>query len=176
MSVIAFDTQILIWGVQGVAKPGQRGMIARTEAYLDLLGKRKSEKVIVPLPAAMEYVCGFPIEEQQKQWPVLSKRFALVPFDLRAAEIERRRVERDRAASSPKKSKSGATVKVDFAELTRQQIKVDVQILAIAIAAGATEIVTHDIDHFSSFARGYPIEVRDIPLATVQPPLPFPDD
>ena len=145
-----------------------------------LLGKRKSEKVIVPLPAAMEYVCGFPIEEQQKHWPVLSKRFALVPFDLRAAmiaaEIERRRVERDRAASSPKKSKSGATVKVDFAELTRQQIKVDVQILAIAIAAGATEIVTHDIDHFSSFARGYPIEVRDIPLVTVQPPLPFPDD
>ena len=178
MSVIAFDTQVLIWGVQGIARPGQKGMIARAQAYFELLGQRK-DKVIVPLPAAMEYVCGFPISLQSMQWPVLSKKFKLVPFDLRAAmiasEIEWTRMERSRPANKLPKSKHSPS-KVELAELTRQQIKVDVQILAIAIAAGATEIVTHDIAHFSSFSQGYEIQVHDIPSLTMQPPLPFPDD
>jgi hypothetical protein len=38
--MICFDTQPLIWGVQGYATPGQEGMIVRTKKYIESLNAK----------------------------------------------------------------------------------------------------------------------------------------
>lgn len=169
MKLVAFDTQILVWGVQGHSHPTQKGMIARATTYIEDLAK-KNARIIIPTPVAWEYVCWFPVEEQDEQWAVLSRRFRLAPFDLRAAQIAAQ-IERLRLSAVGGTKAKTRQSEAQIGDLTRQKIKVDVQILAIAIAAGAESIITHDAEHFSPLAANHPIQVVDIHDTSIQPSL-----
>lgn len=169
MKLVAIDTQILVWGVQGHSHPTQKGMIARATAHIDDLAK-KNARIIIPTPVAWEYVCWFPVDEQDEQWAVLSRRFRLAPFDLRAAQIAAK-IERQRLGIPGGTKAKVRQTEVEIGDLTRQKIKVDVQILAIAIAVGAESIITHDSAHFLPLAGNQPIQVIDIRNIEVQPNL-----
>lgn len=169
MKLIAIDTQILVWGVQGRSHSTQKGMIARAKAYFDELVK-KDARIIIPTPVAWEYVCWFPIAEQNEQWAILSRRFRLAPFDLRAAQIAAV-IERQRLNGKVSKKAKRSPTEAEIGDLTRQQVKVDVQILAIAIAVGAESIITDDSNHFLPLAVDQPIQVVDLHAIEVQTEL-----
>lgn len=169
MKLVAFDTQILVWGVQGHSHPTQKGMIARAASYIEDLGK-KNVRIVIPTPVAWEYVCWFPVAEQDEHWAVLSRRFRLAPFDLRAAQIAAR-IERLRLSTVGVTKAKARQTDAQIGDLTRQKVKVDVQILSIAIAAGAESIITHDSAHFSPLAVGQPIQVVDIHEIPIQSSL-----
>jgi hypothetical protein len=174
MRLVAFDTQLLIWGVQGTSHPSQGKLIPRARALIEELSKAQV-KVVVPLAAAVEYVCGFPVVDQPKQWARLSESFRLIPFDQRAAQIaaqiERRRHE---AKTTPRTKVAQRTAsKRRSRDIARQKVKVDVQILATAVAAGAESIFTDEVVHFSELALGLKIKVLDLKSREYQSRLPF---
>lgn len=182
MKLIAFDTQILIWGVQGSSRPSQRGMIPRTRSLIEEVAKQQTKRqteLVIPLPAAVEYVCGFPVDDQARQWATLSSRFRLIPFDLRAAQIASQ-IERRRSDLKPKKTKKKTSRKRTAsrrtaADIARQKVKVDVQIIATAIAAGASSIYSDETKHFAELAAGFKIQVLDVRSHEFQPRLPNAD-
>ena len=174
MKLVAFDTQLLIWGVQGTSHSSQGQLIPRARALIEELSKAQV-KVIIPLAAAVEYVCGFAVVDQPKQWDRLSKSFRLIPFDQRAAQIaaqiERRRHE---AKATPQKKATKKTAsKRRSTDIARQKVKIDVQILATAIAAGAESIFTDEVAHFSELASGLKIKVLNLKSRDYQTQFPF---
>src|SRR5437868_6887482 len=84
-----FDTTILIWGIQGAAKPEQRGMIARTRRFLERL-QETGEQVIVPAPVLAEYLTWFEPAQQTPQRKVLETRFRIPAFERRRGRSRRR--------------------------------------------------------------------------------------
>ena len=84
---------------------------------------------------------------REDRWPSL----CFAPFDLRAAQIAAQ-IERLRLSAVGGTKAKTRQSESQIGDLTRQKIKVDVQILAIAIAAGAESIITHDAEHFSPLA------------------------
>ena len=85
--MICIDTNVLIWGVQGVARPAQQGMVDRTRRYLAQLA-RDSEQLMVPSVAVVgEYLQGFPPDEQPAQLEVLSGVFFVAAYDARCAAL-----------------------------------------------------------------------------------------
>jgi len=70
--MICFDTMVLIWGVQGVARPGQEEMIDRTRRYIKSL-TREHRRVMIPTPALTEYLQHFDDAERRHQLELLER-------------------------------------------------------------------------------------------------------
>src|SRR4051794_39821509 len=87
--MICFDTQILIWGIQGVRDPTKIQMVERTQRYIARLDKDK-KPVMVPAPALTEYLAGFDPAEQERQMAVLERCFIIPSFDAPAAAMAAR--------------------------------------------------------------------------------------
>ena len=145
--MICIDTNVLIWGVQGVARPAQEGMIDRTRRYLAQLA-RDHEQVMVPSVAVGEYLQGFPAEEQAAQLEVLSGVFFVPAFDARCAALA---AELQRVGPA---FRGEPGVRVVF--------RADVQIIATAICHSAAQIVTGNVDEFRRIA-GNRIPVIEVP-------------
>lgn len=156
--MICFDTTPLIWGIQGVADPEHSAMIQRTRRYIRHL-KRTQTRIIVPAPVATEYLQGFPAEEQDEQRKALEASFMIPAFDLRAA-AEAARIEANKELITSVRQQG--TVR-------RQALKIDAQILAVALVNNATAIVTSD-PHFRKLAAGR-ILVHEVPDIAEQPDL-----
>lgn len=154
--MICFDTNPVIWGVQGVPDAAQPDLVPRTQAFLATLAAAGT-RVLIPAPVLAEYLVGFSDADMQGQAVAVGKRFFVAPFDVRAAlvaaELGRDALSRVRQAGH---------------NVSKQQVKVDVQVVAIAIVHGCTEIVSHD-PHLGTIANGK-IVVRSVPLAA--PPVP----
>lgn len=153
--MICIDTTVLIWGVQGVARPSQEGMIDRTRRYLAQL-TRDNEQIMVPSVAVGEYLQGFPAEEQTAQFEVLAGVFFVPAYDARcaalAAELQR--------VGPPARGEPG--VRVAF--------RADAQIVATAICHGASQIVTGNLEEFRRIARDR-IRVVEVPETWEQPDM-----
>lgn len=145
--MICIDTNVLIWGVQGVSRPDQEVMIGRTQRYLRQLS-RDNERVMVPSVVVGEYLQGFPDNEHDAQLGVLSANFFLPPYDARCASLAAQL----QSAGQPSHGQAG--VRITF--------KSDVQIIATAICHGATKIVTANHDEYRRIA-GNRILVSDVP-------------
>jgi predicted nucleic acid-binding protein len=145
--MICFDTTILIWGVQGVARTGQEEMIDRTRRYILFL-REQNEQIMVPTPALAEYFQGFDTEDRKNQLSILERSFIIPAFDLPAAYL---------AAGLARKAAG-----VPHGEIPKQTVKTDLQIIATAIHHGATKIITHERAHFEKLADGR-IEVSEVP-------------
>jgi predicted nucleic acid-binding protein len=150
--VICIDTNVLIWGVQGVARPNQLGMIDRTRRYLAHL-TREHEQVMVPVVVVGEYLHGFPQDDRDEQLQALSRMFFLPAYDARcaalAAELE--------SVGQAVRGEPGARV----------AFRADAQIIATAICHGATQIVTGNVTEFRRIA-GTRIPVIEVPVIPEQ--------
>lgn len=147
--MICFDTPAVIWGVRGVASPGQEGMISRTKKYIKYLEPKK-EKIMIPAPALAEYLMGCETPQQRAAEAAEIERHFMVPaFDARAAH------------------KAGEIYNKDLEKAIRasggchQCLRTDIMIIAVAIVNNADKIVTSD-SHFLRLAHGL-ITVIEVP-------------
>jgi predicted nucleic acid-binding protein len=148
--MISFDTGPLIWGVQGAAQGGQHAMIARTKSYLKFLQKDE-RKILIAAPVLAEFVRGIADEKQRDEVVnFLMARFVIGNLDAKAAVL------------AAKLEQAIATKQVRKPGESRQEVRVDAQIVAISISNKAERIVTHD-PHFKALANGE-IEVSEVPL------------
>jgi predicted nucleic acid-binding protein len=135
--LICIDTNILIWGVQGVARAGQEGMIERTQRFLRRLAA-DGEQIMVPAVVVGEYLYAFPADEHEAQIQALSANFFLPPFDIRCAAI----ASRIQTVGPAVQGVAGV----------RNTLKADCQIIATAICHGADRIITANVDEFVRLA------------------------
>jgi predicted nucleic acid-binding protein len=145
--LICIDTNVLIWGVQGVARPAQVGMVDRTRRYLAQLA-RDNEQVMVPAVVVGEYLQGFPANERGEQLQALSRGFFLPAYDARCAALAAELL----PIGPDARGEPGARV----------AFRADVQIIATAICHGATQIVTGNTDEYRRIA-GERIPVMEVP-------------
>src|SRR5262245_4607722 len=131
--MICLDTQVLIWGVQGVARPDQIGMIGRTRAYIDYLD-RKGERLMIPAPALFEYLVGFEPADQQRQRDILERRFIIPALDVPSAAV---------AAELMANTEFMRQIREDY-DVKRQHLRIDVMIVAAAIVHRADVLVSGD--------------------------------
>lgn len=148
--MICLDTMVLIWGLQRKATPDYQHLVERTQRYLKYLDEA-NETIMIPSPVVAEYLQGFDATGRAKQVASLQKWFFIPSFDLPSAALAAELTERANASKLRKNSGE-----------SRPALKVDVQIAAIAIVHGATQIVTHNIADFKTIVGGR-IQVSEVP-------------
>lgn len=135
--LVCVDTHVLIWGVQGVSRPNQSDMIPKTWCLLRDIDKA-GDRILVPTPAIWEYLLGIDNEEHGNVISTFQQRFRIAPFDVKAAHI---------AARLWKNKMEGALDRDEWVACSgRQKLKIDCQIVAIAVACDAKIIYSEDPD------------------------------
>lgn len=161
MAHACIDTHILIWGVQGVSRPTQSEMIVRAKALLAKLDK-ENVKVVVPSIVVGEFLLGLPVEQQPAYQELVSRRFIVVPYDLRAA------IQFSRIWHSKKSQGEIEAIKQNG--LTRNELRADTMIVATAVASGASAIFGFD-KGVQRLSDGF-IPFEDVSAMLLQTPLP----
>jgi predicted nucleic acid-binding protein len=148
MKVVSLDTHILIWGIKEDAEPGQEHMIQLAK---NLLAKLDEEKVIIIIPSIVlgEFLMRVPKNEHAQYLKKLEKRFIIASFDVKASSCFA-----DLWLNKKKIRKEDPTC-------TRDHLKADMMIAAIAITAGSELIYSCD-DHISK-AAGDALKCSDVP-------------
>jgi predicted nucleic acid-binding protein len=150
--MICFDTQTLIWGVQAYATPGQEDMVARARRYIAFLQKQ-NERLMVPAPVVAEYLAGFEPEKQQRQLQQIEHHFVVAAFDIHAATL---------AAQILARRPEVEQLQREDYEGRRQKLRIDVFIVATAIAHAADALISHD-PGLVKLSTGSPLKVQPIP-------------
>lgn len=135
MSIVCFDTHVLIWGVKKEANPEQECKIEQAEYLIQKL-QTESTSVIVPSVVLAEILCGVDPSKQAGFASALYSQFRIVPFDAPASAwyakiwhglgTEKRQQIREEE------------------EITRKVLKADLMIVATAMARKAWCIYTED--------------------------------
>jgi predicted nucleic acid-binding protein len=74
-----FDTNLLIWGVQGVSTPNRSGMIDRTRRFIASLPS--GDTIMIPSIVLAEYLQGFTDKaRREQQLATLQRRFFIPPL------------------------------------------------------------------------------------------------
>jgi hypothetical protein len=151
--IVCLDSHIIVWGIKEEATPGQENMIPKAKLFFAWLDEQKHD-VIIPSVVVGELLMRVPATEHEKVTQFFEKRFRVPSFDLmcasKYAEIWQKRNE-DKTIDFLKKKMNA----------TREEIKADCQIVAIAIVQKAQCIYSYD-DKLKKFAEGF-IEVRQMP-------------
>ncbi|MEN3978473.1 type II toxin-antitoxin system VapC family toxin [Acinetobacter sp. CWB-B33] len=100
------------------------------------LKKLLNETFALPMPVISEFIAGDANEARSLDLLKPDSKFKNLDFDAKAALVAAK-IYKDYRASLPKSNQS---------QRPNQKIKVDIQILGIAIANNASIIVTHDKD------------------------------
>ena len=158
--MICFDTHVLIWGVQGRAKAGQEHLIEKAKRYIRHLDQH-NEQIMIPAPVVGEYLVHFNGDDLAKQKDIIQRNFFVPSLDIHAAAIQAE-IEGDKALRKRIQAEDG---------LDRQQLRVDSQIIAIALVNKAEKIISHD-PHMRELAKDR-IKVEEIPDTTEQMVIPF---
>lgn len=169
MSIVAVDNQVLVWGVRRRAAAGQEAMIERAAHLLDRL-KDEGATVVVPSPVLAEHLVPVPLDEHPIAIEALANcAVRIYPLDTPAAAL---------AAAIFQEAKYGARPVYEELQregLTRQVVKVDMQIVAIAIVRQARVLYSEDDGIHSIASRvscvGSRLAVERLPVAVRQLPL-----
>ena len=153
--IICFDTNMMIWGVRGMASPGQEEMVVRAKRYLEFLEKSK-HRVIIPAPVFAEYLVFYSDAEREQQGTEFERHFRVMPYDYHAAKVAAR-ISHDRPRLEAIQDEFGKS---------RQAISVDVQVIAIAAANKADVLIAHD-GSMRKLAEGI-VTAVDIPSVETQ--------
>lgn len=147
--IVCLDTSVLIWGVRGVSEPHDAHQVPKAQA---LIAKLDSEgaNVIIPIPVAIEYISRSAHPERELE--ALARGFELHALDIPAA-LAAAKIEGDREAF---KQAQG------LGAVARPCLKVDAQIIAIALTAGAEVIYTENLAEFRKLAKSQ-IKISPIP-------------
>jgi predicted nucleic acid-binding protein len=145
--LVCIDTMILIWGLKKKAQPGQEIMIQAAEKLLDEL-EHTSTKVIIPSPVIGELLAPIPQNEHSNFLSLLGKNMIIVPYDMKAAArcAHILRTNTDKGVYEE--------IKQEEPTITRNHLKVDFMIVAIAVANQANLIYSND-SHIKKFANGF---------------------
>jgi len=158
--VICFDTHVLIWAVQGEAKTGQEHLVERAKKYIRHL-TQQNEQVMIPAPVVGEYLVHFNGDDLAKQKDLIQRNFFVPSLDIHAAAMQAE-IEGDRNILKRIQADHG---------LGRQELRVDSQIIAVALVNRAEKIISHD-PHMRELAKDR-IKVEEIPDTTEQMAIPF---
>ena len=104
---------------------------------------------------------GFDEAERKKQVQLINEVFRVPSFDVRAAVI----------AAELESNRNVIREIRESTDVARNQLRIDAQVVAIAIANLAEKIITND-KHFKNLAQGK-IEVIEVPSVHTQMDLPF---
>jgi len=156
--IVCLDSHVIIWGIKEQSEPGQEAMVRRAKAFLE---QAAAQDIICAVPSVVvaELLMRIPGEMHALVCNLLEKGFEVPPFDLPAArkfaEIWRSKQEAgelERLLSDPTAS--------------RETLKVDCMIVAIASSQGMDHIYSHD-EKLRRFADGY-IPCSEIPIVGKQ--------
>lgn len=148
--MICFDTMVVIWGVQGIARQAQRPMIARTKRYIRYLSEKRVQ-IAIPTPVLFEYLVPFSAEQARAQAEVIEQSFYVPSFDLPASAL---------AAEILRNRELVDAIRAEH-RLHKEALKTDAQILAVAITNSAEKLISSDA-HMPKLAAGR-IPVTDVP-------------
>lgn len=164
MKRVCFDSMVLIWGVQGNETQVERGMVDRTRAFLKSLEEKGREKstVFVPAPSLSEFLCGIPADERPAAVRSIHERFVVADFDAAAAALATEIWTKRAQVVEP----GDRTVK--------RVMKVDCQILAIALKMRAEVLYTDDkwLLGAGDLVDGR-LRIETVPAVEIQEELPF---
>lgn len=162
MKLVCLDSHILIWSIKEEATPGQEAMIPKSKAFLRWLDETNT-RVLIPTVIIAEFLMRIPPDMHTTVSNLMQQDFLIAPFDTQAAANfskiwqtnKEQKVIRELIASGK----------------TRQELKVDSMIVAIAVSRNAECVYSYD-DGLKKFANGY-IDVKQIPELPEQKALLF---
>lgn len=126
--LIILDTNALITFLDGEKSSSEYyNLVSALEALLQ-------ETLALPMPVISEFIAGDDNEARSLSLIKPNSKFKALDFDAKAALVAAK-IYKDYRGSLPKSNQS---------QRPNQKIKVDIQILGIAIANNASMIVTHD--------------------------------
>ena len=151
---LLLDTNILIWGMlQSGTTPEEQEKVRKATAFLDK-AEKDGQLMAISMVTVGEFLVCVPQEEHGKYIALLQESFAILPYDLAAAQ------------------KAAVIFSDDFGKMKssykgqRGLLRPDIQILASALAHGNTSaIMTEDVG-FKEMARKY-LKVIELP----EPPM-----
>lgn len=158
MKRVCLDNHILIWGIRGMATPGQEEMVERAKDLLFEMDEMDAE-ILVPSVVVAEFLAGIPKTQHVGILEVLNRRFQLPPFDVRTAAIAAE-LWREAAERNPNLKEQ---IQDAFPGTEKAKIKADMMILATALVRKADILYTHD-GPLKKSAEGR-IEIRELPPA-----------
>lgn len=161
--LVCLDTQIIIWGIKGEATTGQEEMINKAENFLKYLDENKV-KVLIPAVVIGELLMPLPHTEHDQFIKVVEEHFMIVPFDTAAASCFARLWKEKKDKGVIEKIRSDTSH-------TRAEIKVDCQIVAIAVTRKVNCIYSYD-PGVKAFGEGF-VKVEEIPDIKKQMELKF---
>lgn len=59
LTLVCLDSNIVIWGLKGIASPGQEGMVQKAKAFLQHLQENHTT-ALIPMPVLAEILFIFP--------------------------------------------------------------------------------------------------------------------
>jgi len=146
--IVCLDTQILIWGIKGEAKPNQLNLVAKAKNFIDWLAGQKLT-VIIPSVVLSEVLVKVPKKDHNKIISKITKRFKIIPFETIAAQ-KHAYYWLDKKGVIP----------------NRTELKFDYMIIATALAQKAACIYSHD-KGLKDCAEGM-IQVKEMPTIMKQ--------
>lgn len=158
--MIALDTNAVIWGVQGVAAPGQEALVSRTRKYLTAVAA-DGEAIAIPAPVLQEFLAWFPPEEHARWITEIQRRFFVPGLDAGAAAV---------AALLGGDQSRLKDISTRF-QVDRQVVRIDIQVIAIAIQHSCRVLVSHD-PHLIDLAQSR-ISVIEVPDLQIGEQLPL---
>ncbi len=152
MSIICLDTNIVVWGIQKQSTPDRRENIPKAETLLNQLEANR-DHVIIPAPVFAELLMGCNPTDTPKVMKEISRRTRIVPFDV-PASIEFGKIYINKWG-----------LREEFG-IQREKMKIDMMVLAVAVAQKASCIYSEDGD-IHKLGKEI-IEVRRMPSIALQ--------
>ena len=154
MNLVCLDTHYFCWGILLQSRESQKDMIPAAIEFFKWLDDTDAI-IVVPTPIVTELLMGADASERLKILSELEGKFRVMEFDLLSAKY---------AADiwNAKKASGALEELLKTGASKRTRLKIDVQIVAIAMAANASVLYTEDSD-FQKLADGF-IPVRKMPL------------
>ncbi|MCH8044425.1 MAG: PIN domain-containing protein [Planctomycetes bacterium] len=155
----AIDVHILIWGLRNQLPPDPER--ASLPARCAKLIEKLPSPILLPSVALGEYLIGCDPDTRDQELDEIARNYFVAPFDDKAAAI----------AAEIWDNKVVDRVKRE-AKIGKQAVKADIQILATAIAQGATSLYVED-RHYNNFLQDK-IIIKSIPTEAELSPQPEP--
>ena len=162
--MICFDTTPFIWGMQSSSddEATLNENFRKMRLFLERLAS-ENQRIMIPTVVLAEYLVKVPVEDHAAEVNRIQAIYRVFPFDVKAASISA-----DIGGSLTYQSTVNQFAETQHVtrEEARQLVKVDVMIVATAIANNAERIISED-PHIRSIA-GTRIPVDPIPPVDVQ--------
>jgi hypothetical protein len=146
MRTIALDSQIIIWGVRGVATPGQEQMIYRAQRFLKYLAESRDVVVIVPAPVVAEILVRVPEAQHPPILEKINTTMQVPPFDIMAASVYAGLYAacRDPITVKPVPTAKPSPTPPPATPGRRDELKADLMILAVAVVRNVSVFYSQD--------------------------------